>query len=409
MPRRFALLIPVLVLSVVLAAPVPKPNPLTEPSLSAATLAKLPFVNADTPDEDHADHFPRPKQLALAVHVPRPRVRHGEPVIALFAVKNRTAHPLGLDMRLDLSGLHPALMNSCDIEVRNTESQELVPLVSQKVIACGAGGGMVSVPAGGYYAVRGNVGHTADGEPLPPGGYELSWRYGWAKSNAVAFTVLARGETARPPEHPHTRVVRVSESSGDEPKKGTDAKAADAPPVWANPGLRVDHSALLTALATGEFGRYYPNVRDLPTADGGVTATAAWDGDKLTVKLEAAGKGDPAVERPAVYLLIACDETGPELELQAEDRAAAMADGSRRPFTLEIRLPKDWKDRTGAHGEGRVAVVLAGREPPGRGERVKRVKGDTDWVVRTDWRAVTFPKRERDGGKGEKPPGGGGF
>ncbi len=397
MVRRAVLLVPVVVLAAALAAPVPKRNPLAQPVLTSEALAKLPFVDADRPaDGDEAAGYPKPGTVGLAVYLHRDEFLAGDPIPALFAVKNRTARPLGLDMALDLSGRQPDLSNSCDITVRNHKTGEAVGPGGSRANVCGKSGGTTTVAKDGYYAVRGNVGTLAGGDPLPPGEYELSWRYGWAKSDPVRFTVRARRAGDKPPPaFAHTRIVRVTEEDDDdEPKKGAESQTTDAPPVWAKPGLRVDRSDLQHALATGEFGRYFPSVRELPEADGGVTASARWDGDKLTVKLEATHDAKH-VGRPAVYLLVESADADSEIELQRLERARAAADERRLPYTLEVRLPKDWRERAGAYGKGRVAVLLVSREPRSRGDRadeVKLPKGETNWVVRTDWHPVTFPE-----------------
>src|SRR5262245_66048768 len=93
--------------------------------LTRADLEKLRFTALRDPDprEDR-----RVAGLAVAVHMPRTRFRHGEPVPAYFGLKNPDREARGLDMQLALHGPRPTTWNGCDVLVRDLATRQPVDL-----------------------------------------------------------------------------------------------------------------------------------------------------------------------------------------------------------------------------------------------------------------------------------------
>src|SRR5262245_53856435 len=121
---RFVLLLPLIALPLAFAAPVPKVEPKPIASYSAEELAKLPFVDADELPKEWVGRGEGPKTVivALAVSLPKINYETGEPIVPLFALKNRTDRGIGLGMRLVFTGDELELWNSAGVEIRDTAS-----------------------------------------------------------------------------------------------------------------------------------------------------------------------------------------------------------------------------------------------------------------------------------------------
>jgi hypothetical protein len=113
------------------------------------------------------------------------------------------------------------------------------------------------------------------------------------------------------------------------------------------------------------------------------------------------------VERAVVSL----DDAMERAKEKPADRKETAEDRLKLPATLEIRLPKGWKDTAGATGECRVSVLVASREPHAeyapngmrqqvrelvRSQKVirdllERKTKDGDWILKTEWLALKNP------------------
>ena len=407
MPLLLLVAVPFLV-----AAPVPKSRPTAVTSYSADELAKLPFVDpVRVPDDQESSEARKAKSVAVAVHLPRTRFEEGDPIPVLFVLKNRADKPHGLWMGFDFAGR--TAYGSSSIDVRNTATDTVSSPFAGQATMCG--GPRWAIPANGYFAVRGNVGRLGTGEPLPAGEYELTWAYAGTKSKAVNFTVVSR-RLGRPQPAPQRglRLSRVQSGEEDEPLAWTRAEVAITP-----------DAELTHALGTGGFGAYFPCARELPSVAGGLRAVATWEGDIVTLTLDSPHQEFTELggRSPVVYLLIeravvAEEDDARAAEKQGERKASA-ADVNTLPLKLAIRLPRGWKDTTGASGDCQVSVVVASREPPvflapdgvikrvreiERNQKVIRTQVEVknlpskpktgDWVLKTEWQPLpkTAPK-----------------
>lgn len=400
--------VPLLLLAVapVAAAPVPKSEPKPVASYSAEELAKLPFVDADELPKEWVGRGegPKPGVVALAVTLPKATFAVGEPVVPLFALKNRTDREISLGARLDFTGDGLESRNSAAVELRDAGTGKAVgPDASKAEVLRKVEGERVQ--SKGYYVAGGNVGRGRDGKPLPAGEYELNWRYGWAKSNAVKFRVADR--TFRgPAPYRSVRLIRVTEHGGEIQKKRVDLDAGMAE-EWDSPGLyAVKPGAAAVTLGTGRVGRYYPSLRALPDTTDKLKADVKWtrkDGvDSFTVTLAVRHK-DATAEVPGsphVYLLVECDEPNDGRRALEQQQDALMQLDRRivadSPYELTVKLPKDWTDHAEASGPARVAVLIATKELHydwgDRLEKLKESSEQPDWVIRTPWQDVTLPK-----------------
>ena len=353
------------------AAPVPKGRPTAVPSYSAGELAKLPFVDADEIPEEWQGKGSGPKSglLSFAVTLSKAVYDLGEPVEPLFALRNRTDKPLGLGFLLDFSGEAPHPWNDADIEIRDANTKKIVGPGGAKTLATWAGGPEMS--AKGYYTATGNVAFASDQKPLPAGDYELSWRSGWAKSNAVKFRVANQTYHAAKP-FKSVRLLCVTETDErEERQKLAGEKEQPARATWDAPGVvATDPVGAALALGSGHLGRYYPSIRRLPETQDKLTAGVKWvakkDEESFTVRLNVTDKDAKAAlpGQPHVYLLIETDAEAEMAPLRARegrrDREARAVDADR-PFELTVKLPKDWAGEANAPGPARVAVLVSSK------------------------------------------------
>jgi hypothetical protein len=354
----------------------------------------------------------RPKnRYDVAVHMPWTKYRAGEPVPAYFVLRNNRGDPLGLDARLALSGPEPTTWNSCGIDVRDAKTGKPVYVTSRTGWACG-GGALVEVPADGFYCVKGDLGRTAAGTPLPPGEYEVAWRYRALQSAPVTFTVHAADgkptAAARRPAYRFYRLRPGRDDAEDSPRSPVVRRACDLGGVF--------HEELSAALAVGE-GTLVPDVHAIPAADRLVEARVEWkpyrDGDRVAVTLRAVPPHARVTfaEVPHLHLQIEVPDAA-HAERAVEEKAA---DPKRRettalvtPLTVEARLPVDWRDRARLSGAARVAVLVTAAEVelPHGGARQQRTvdvrqapgaDAPPVWagVVRTEFTELRFPQNEK--------------
>jgi hypothetical protein len=357
---------------------------------------------------------PRPaNRYDLAVHMPWTKFREGEPVPAYFVLRNNRSAMLGLGSRMDLSGGYPELHGggmSLDVRDRATGKSVLKGLCAST--NCG-GGSLVDVPGDGFYCLKGDLARVAGG--LAPGEYEVDWRCGRLASAPVRFTV-AKGDGAKPAAPAkRTNTLFFHLTPGED--------GDERPERPGEPFLRADCCAtslytqsMVSALAVGPNGVYVPDVRAIPVADKLVEAWIEWkpyrDGDRVAVTLRAVPphKQVRFEELPQLFLQV---ETADRDYLGARDSEAEKARerGDDQllvtPLTIEVGLPKDWRDRIGADGTAQVSVLVAAKPiemPRGRAERlmkraeveVRRDRPGEDrpiWggLVRTEFVELRFP------------------
>ena len=412
-------------LPVAVAAPVPpgagRPEFGTNGLLTRADLDKVVFDTKPARDrgEEQLDDpkdaggekavGPARCEYDLAVHMPWTAFRAGEPIPAYFVLRNNRREPLHLDARLELFGPSLATWNSCAIDLRNARTGDAVPLIRRTGWQCG-GGGLVDVPANGFYCVRGDIGHTTDGAPLPPGEYEIRWRCVRLVSAPTRFTVVKADEPKPQFVRRHAVDFYHLSPAGRTSLPGNPG----SPVVWRE--CRLDHvyaGALASALATGHDGVYVPDLHTIPSADRLVEATLTWKpyraGDRLAVTLRAVSPLRPVVlaDMPDFHLQLDADDKRLWDKVAEEPKGA---DHPRRgdlvlPLTVEFTLPADWRERTGVEGPVRIAVVVTATRPElpvGSAVRriqaaqdVKRLGGDQPpaWsgVLRTAPVEVEFP------------------
>lgn len=365
------LLLPLALFPAAFAAPVPRdagPDFAAGGLLTRADLEKVRFdsqpvkdgergaLAGDEKDEPEAksDGPARPKnRYDVAVHMPATRFREGDPVPAYFVLRNNRGTMLGLGSRLEFTGSYPMLHGGdCDFDVRDRATGESVLTDVHASTHCG-GGHLVEVPAGGYYVVKADL--TRVTKRLPPGEYEVDWRYGRLRSTPVPFTVVARNPTDPKPvraNRPALHFYHVAADSDGEAHLG-----------------HVHAASMAAALAVGPDGAFVPDVRTIPSADKLVEVTAQWkpyrDGDRLAVTFRSASATKRVVfsEMPHLYLQIeASGEAGPEsLPEEAAKEGDAKARELTTPLTVEVRLPTDWRERVGLSGALCVSVLVTSK------------------------------------------------
>jgi hypothetical protein len=364
------------------------------------------FKRAGVPKE-------RPEnQYDLAVHVPQPRVRAGEPVSAYFVLRNNRSARLSVDARLSLFGPEPITWNSCRIAVRDTKTGKAVPVLTTTGCSFGSRG-LIDLPPDGYYCVRGDLGRTDAGTALPPGEYEVDWRYGALRSAPVRFTVLPTDRKLAPAaRRPAYRFFRIT------PEEELTDSLASEPISWRECDVEVTPTEDLAAvLAVGEEV-LVPDIHTIPAADGVVEAWVVWkpyrDGDRLVVTLRAVPPHRQVVfeEIPHLYLQIEVPGAGSKKlawDWGEKKLKQLLKEGYTTPLTIEAQLPADWREHTGLSGAARVAVLVTAKQFRWPGERVKGLEplraarhpeAPPLWlgIVRSDFTELRFPPRvpERD-------------
>lgn len=410
LPLMFVALLPVAV-----AAPVPRdvrPDFGTGGLLTRADLDTVRFDSRPVKDDEKFAGEKRkggePK-FDLAVHLPWTTFREGEPVPAYFVLRNNADSVLELHSCLDFSEPFPAVHGGeCDFDVRDRATGESVRRSISHVTNCG-GGSFTDVPARGYFVFKGDVSRVGEGT-LPPGEYEVDWRYRRLYSAPVRFTVE---KTANPKPAPRERrsstFYHLTGSSAAPERPGE-------PVEWRCCSLGYEYPLRLAgALGVGQLGVYVPDLQAIPTADKHVEAWVEWKpyraGDRVAVTLRARPpfKEVHFAELPQLYLQIdAAAEWSVGAPGEAKD-SARRGEALVTPLTIEARLPAGWREAVGVDGTARVAVVVVSRrlKLPSPGGQVKQVEEiqrtekrvgpepPPEWsgVVRTDFVELNFPPR----------------
>lgn len=419
----------------VLAAPVPPEPPSAfgaHGTVTRADLEKLTFDSRAVPDDElrgkskereddivevkrvRGDGPPKPRPANpydVAVHLPRTRVREGDPVPAYFVLRNNRDRPFAMRSRFDLADPTPRVRGEhLDFTVRDRATGKPVAGSVCGATHCG-GGALAVVPEDGFYCAGADLNRLTGGA-LPPGQYDVSWRYGGLRSAPVLLTVSRRDGAKHAPRAGRTTLLcfHLTENLDDE--RDRDPRA-DGPVVWPETELEdVEANDLAAALAVGQHGVYAPDLHAVPKADAFVEAWAEWlpyrDGDRVRVTLRAVPlhKEVRLEDVPQLFLLVEVpvDAGANRRELPAKKlRALPEVPLRTTPLTIEARLPDGWRHFSDAPGAARVAVLVAGGEVElnrygevsKRQERDRRIE-DPDvpvWrgFVRSDFTEVRFP------------------
>ncbi|HEY1190082.1 MAG TPA: hypothetical protein VGE74_20700 [Gemmata sp.] len=396
-----------------IAAPVPRaagrPAFGANGLLTRADLEKVPFRSQPTRPDDPKQEVQR-AGYDLAVHMPWATFREGEPVPAYFILRNNNKEELPLRCRFELFGpeaRRPAFVNGCRYTVRNRATGEPVEPERHALIACG-GGAMMTVPAGGFYVATGDIG-CSGGKPLPPGEYEVDWEIaGWVRAAPVPFEVVGAARAAPvPPVRPEVhfyglsveRPLRVPPTS--EPFTGYECE------------LYGEHTGRMSAaLAVGQHGTYVPDVHTIPATDALVEARLEWlphrEGDRARITIRAVPPHSQVrfSNLPQLYFQIEAPRAEGNRPWHRHTVEAVIGNGGDlvTPLEIELRMPRDWRERAVVVGTGRVAVLVLGKPvemPVGLGtQRVQKIQeavrhrgAGPYWtgIVRTGSVPVRFP------------------
>ncbi len=351
----------------------------------------------------------------VATHMSWTKFREGEPMPAYFVLRNNRGSVLGLRSRIDMCEPTPTLRGgSCQYDIRDRATGKSVIQLRSSSTHCG-GGSLVDVPADGFYCVSGDLNRLA-GRVLPPGDYEVDWRYGNLCSAPVAFTVRehAGAKSAKLPNRPALHFYHIDPEFGEAEEERPDT--VGEPFRWRDCELaHVDTDDFAAALAVGQHGTFVPDLHTVGKADKLVEAWVEWkpyrDGDRVVVTLRAVLPYERVCfeEVPRLHLQIetpADAERGrqsADRKLKALERDTALV----TPLTIEARLPTDWREHVGASGAARVSVLVTANriELPRWGDRMQKLQEEKSvrrspdapplWsgVVRSDATELRFPPR----------------
>ncbi len=349
----------------------------------------------------------------VAVYMPATKFREGEPAPAYFVLRNNRDTVLGLRARIDMSEPKPMLYGGgCRYDIRDRATGKSVLASLSASTHCG-GGSLVDVPADGFYCVSADVNRLA-GHVLPPGDYEVDWRYGNLGSAPITFTVREHAG-AKLPNRPALHFYHINPEFGEEERPET----VGEPFRWRDCDLnQVGTDDFAAALAVGQHGTYVPDLHTIAKTDKLVEAWVEWkpyrDGDRVVVTLRAVPPYDRVCfeEVPQLHLQIETPaDAHRDRAMQAADRKLAELERSTAlvtPLTIEARLPTDWREHVGASGAARVSVLVVAKrvELPRWGDRLekrqlaeKSVRRSDEapplWsgIVRSDTTELRFPLR----------------
>ncbi len=217
------------------------------------------------PDRGLADK--RYNKLRLGVWMSKEEYRTGEPIYALFVVKN-DGPKRGLDMWLIVSAQESTAWNAGGLTIKLVDKppghKHSLQLLSH-IWSCPRSSPMTSVGEGSYLCFRGDL----HGHRLPPGTYSLSWRYGKSRSNQVQFKILterAKGAKKRDLMGNHefygwitlwTRLRELNVDADGLPHRYVEV-AGTRPQFF---------EGMSRSLAMGHDNRWYPDIYALPTSD----------------------------------------------------------------------------------------------------------------------------------------------
>jgi hypothetical protein len=376
--RLLLLLFSLCMTSLAVTAPVPPGGRAEFGASGLVTRADLEKVRFEPPPAHRKDRFgwargidviPASEKAGIAVHLPWHTFREGEVVPAYFVLKNGGDRDLPLDGRLDLYGPNPAALGACAVGVYDLKANKVVPVVDNTNWS--ERGPILVVPVGGFYCVRYDVGHTADGQPLPPGEYEVEWMCAGLHSAPAKFTITKREDGTNPAASGKRERVHFFRLTPGRKSERRPAKVGE-PFVWSASRLdRVYAGDVHAALAVGVGGVYVPDLYAIPEADKLVRASVDWknyrDGPRVAVTLTSVDPQKPVrfLDRPHLHLHFRATEFGNLREPPTEKPGDLMSHSGEvlvTPLTIEAKLPENWLEWTGAHSSSRVAVLVTSGE-----------------------------------------------
>lgn len=342
--------------ALLLAAPAPPGKPVFGAGgvVTRAALETISWKRASSGDRE----LRRLASLGVALHLPRTRFLHGDPVPAYFLVRNFGREEVGLDMRLDLFCTPFALNNSCSLSlIRQTDGKNALA-VQRNQWKCG-GPGLGRIPAAGHYCVRGDL-SQADGGILPPGQYECSWAYAGLRSQVVPFTILPRRDGVVPavPAPRRIRILEIVRPSAGGAKEPTSGEVELIPQGTGR---------FATALALGVTGAHHPDLDDLPGRDALLAASAQWVREKGGERIRVTLRGNDEVrgvrldQVPHLYLHVqeSGKESDDDLRRFAERGKDRRFEVVRTPLTIDLPLPRNWRRTLGISEGARLAVIVS--------------------------------------------------
>jgi hypothetical protein len=278
-----------------------------------------------------------PQEIAYGTFLPQTKVADGEPVpVYLIARLNADCreHALWIDALHEFAGSE----FGARVYLKDLKTGEFLKGRVEK--GSHAVKTIIPLRAGDYYIMRADLGRLF--RSLRPGHYEVSWGGPRQRSAPVAFEVTERKDlSARwpkdlPASGANFQILEVTNT-----QKG-------APPFsWGKTDISGGDSWDITArLSRGIGGKYYPDVRDLPTADELLSLHGEWSAKDRRLKLTFAPRRDQQVElpnRPYLFLLIESDHFLPlRVMRKSLDQLTLPEEEKLVPRTLEITLPEDF-------------------------------------------------------------------
>jgi len=329
--------------------------------LTRADLEKVKFDSRPIKDADE-DAKAGPAKFETAVHMPWTKFRAGEPIPVYFVLRNRSAKDECFDVGMELFGRYPANWGGCQINVCDRATGEQVRAFGK---TCSFGWNM-DLPAGGFYCMKGDLASIRD-KRLPPGEYEVGWRFAGLRAVSVPFTVT-KVDGAKPNASAKREVqfyhIAPQVRAADEPGK------AGEPFIWRECHLNhIPGGAMAAALAVGPQGVFVPDIYTVPAADKLIEASVEWkpyrEGDRVVVTLRSVvpNKQVRFAEVPQLFLQIETNErAGRWWEEKPADEKEFARDSARlvTPLVIEARLPQNWRAGVGAEA-GRVAVLVTAK------------------------------------------------
>jgi hypothetical protein len=329
--------------------------------------------------------------LLTAVRLSKDVYREGEPIPAIFVVKNLTSKKLGLDMRLDFHDF--MTVNSVALHMLKSGREKDIGFGLGHMWACGGPPKAVIQP-NGYYCVRGDLQRLRK-RTFEPGDYTFFWDYARLRSNKVNFKVLpGDAETALDLSSPRLSALDYHATFREVLGQG------DYPDVMLeNIHVRKQWIGRLSAvLASGVEGRYYPDLLALPARDDLVRVSAQIVKERTRGTSEISLKMASLRDEPEVRLNGALHF---KLLLKAESQQLAVVEEQERlemdrarisfehglPRTFRLPLPAGWSSQTGFGGKAKLAVIVSSK--PLRMERLNRIRS----LVR-DIRAISQDGKE---------------
>ncbi len=413
----------------------------TEPGTSALAdkevltkkeLDKLPF-----PPQPNGGRAP----FQIGVWMSKTRYEQGEPVRALFVLKNY-GKTQGVDFYAVFPGSGGTAYNNGAVHIRAVKldlpkGTPVPNFLSAHTWVCGIGS-LSQVEAKSYWCFRRDLAKSG----LVPGTYVAWWSYGKKNSEKVTFRVLRKQakqmvtpQFVRPLEYHFWLELQ---GRGVCSKIDANNAAHQIYPWggWRSRGWLSVASDLAAGHKTGEKTQWYLNPHDLPTSDEVLKVSGKWITSKgrkkqpptiFEVQLNSVAKGkkvnfDNVRWHPVLVVIPtkgakllkdierwAKVRRNFELPEDQKDSAQDVNFGKKRTgsrWNVRIVLPKDWTKRLPFHGPAVCAVVLTShRIRPRAGNRVmlremrksvllEQTEVITRWegLLRTPWVKIDVPQ-----------------